>query len=106
MKIIKIWEIFPSLRTLTLKPTMSTTSRNHLEDEEMYPISYSLIFAFHTKFQLDKIVIVRSFNHFLEQLNDVSYVTDKMLRDFDPKTARQLKDCAESVFLFKKTNLR
>ena len=68
-----------------------TTSQNHLEDVEMDQIFYSLIFAFHLKLQLDGKVIIRSFNHSLEKVNDVSYLTDKMLQNLDPIIARQLK---------------
>ena len=68
-----------------------TTSQNHLEDEQMDQIFYSLIFAFHLKLQLDRKVIIRSFNHSLEKVNDVSYLSDEMLRNLDPIIARQLK---------------
>lgn len=68
-----------------------TTSQNHLEDVEMDQIFYSLIFAFHLKLQLDGKVIIRSFNHSLEKVNDVSYLTDEMLQNLDPIIARQLK---------------
>ena len=68
-----------------------TTSQNHLEDEQMDQIFYALIFAFHLKLQLDRKVIIRSFNHSLEKVNDVSYLTDEMLRNLDPIIVRQLK---------------
>ena len=68
-----------------------TTSQNYLEDVEMDQIFYSLIFAFHLKLQLDGKVIIRSFNHSLEKVNDVSYLTDEMLRNLDPIIVRQLK---------------
>ena len=68
-----------------------TTSQNHLEDVEMDQIFYSLIFAFHLKLQLDGKVIIRSFNHSLEKVNDVSYLTDEMLQNLDSIIARQLK---------------
>ena len=68
-----------------------TTSQNHLEDVEMDQIFYSLIFAFHLKLQLDGKVIIRSFNHSLEKVNDVSYLTDEMLQNLDPIISRQLK---------------
>lgn len=68
-----------------------TTSQNHLEHVEMDQMFYSLIFAFHLKLQLDGKVIIRSFNHSLEKVNDVSYLTDEMLQNLDPIIARQLK---------------
>ena len=50
--------------------------------------------TFHPKLSIEKIFVVRSFNHTLEQLNDVGYLSNEMLAYFDPITARQLRDCA------------
>ena len=83
--------------------TAVQASQKHLEDKKMYPISYSLIFGFHPKLQLDRTVIFRSFNHSLEQLNGASCL-DEMLQNFDPITAIQLKDCTESAFKKRKKN--
>ena len=52
----------------------------------------------HPKLNLDRICVVRSFNHTLEMLNDVSHFSNEMIKHFDPVTAKQLRGCAENVF--------
>ena len=54
--------------------------------------------TFHPSLNIEKIPVVRSFNHTFEQLNDVSYLSDEILPYFDPITTRQLRDCAAAVF--------
>ena len=39
---------------------------------EMYTVSYAFLVVFHPKLNLDRICVVRSFNHTLEMLNDVT----------------------------------
>ena len=68
------------------------------EVAEMYPISYSFIVAFNLGLNLEKIFVVRSFNHTFKQLNDASYLLNKILKISDPVTAKQLRDCAKAVF--------
>ena len=60
---------------------------------EMYPVSCCLIFVFHPKINIDRIVIMRSFSNFLNQLNDISYLNHEMLENVNIVTAKQLKDC-------------
>ena len=67
-------------------------------DDNMYPISYCFIVAFHPLLELEKITVLRSFNDSLEQLNDISYLSEEMIRYFDPITVKQLQNCAEDVF--------
>ena len=50
--------------------------------------------AFHLKLSIENIFVVQSFNHTLEQLNDVGHLSNEMLAYFDPITAKQLRDCA------------
>ena len=70
---------------------------NFDEGSCLYPVSYFFVVAFHPKLNLEKIFVVRSFNHTFEQLNDVGYLSNEMLLYFEPKTARQLRDCAVAV---------
>ena len=56
------------------------------------------VIAFHPSLNIEKILVVRSFNHTFEQLNDVSYLRDEILPFIDPITTRQLRDCAAAVF--------
>lgn len=64
---------------------------NFDDDCTFYPVSYAFVVAFHPKLDIEKIFVVRSFKHTLEQLNDVSYLADEMLPYFDPITARETK---------------
>ena len=64
----------------------------------MYPVSYCFLVAFHLSLDLNKItVVLRSFSDSFEQLNDISYLSDKVIRYFDPITAKQLQACADDV---------
>ena len=78
--------------------TIGSGLRNYLDDEEMHPVSYCLIFAFHPKLDIDRIDVVRRFQHTLDELNDISYLKSKMIDEVDPITANQLKDCMMKVF--------
>ena len=70
---------------------------NFDEDSTLYPVSYAFVVAFHPSLIIDKIFVVRSFNHTFEQLNDVRYLSHEILPYFDPITARQLRDCVQAV---------
>lgn len=50
----------------------------------MYQVSYGLIFAFKPKLDIDRIVILRSFQHTSDQLNDISYLKCEMIDELDP----------------------
>ena len=49
------------------------------EDATLYPVSYAFVVAFHPCLNIDKIFVVRRFNHTFEQLNGVGYLSSKML---------------------------
>ena len=68
------------------------------DDCTLYPASYAFVVTFHPKLDIEKTFVVRNFNHTLEQLNDISYLANKMLPYFDPITAWQLRDCALAVY--------
>ena len=52
---------------------------NFDKDVTLYPVSYAFVVAFHLSLNLDRIFVVRSFNHTFDQLNDVGYLLDEML---------------------------
>ena len=56
---------------------------NFGEDCSLYPVPYSFVVAFHPCLNLEKIFVVRSFNHSLESLIDVGYLSEEMLPSFD-----------------------
>ena len=68
------------------------------KDNVQYEVSYAIAIAFHPDLELETIFIVRGFNHSFEQFNDVGYLSNEMLRYFDPITTRQLRDCDRVVF--------
>ena len=63
----------------------------------MFPKSYVILFAFHPKFNIDRIIIQQSFSQFLGKLTDISCLTTDMLKNVSPITAEQLLDCALNV---------
>lgn len=64
----------------------------------MYQVSYGLIFAFKPKLDIDRIVILRSFQHTSDQLNDISYLKCEMIDELDPVALNQLRDYALNVY--------
>ena len=70
-------------------------------DRKMYVISYCLIFAFHPKLDIDRIVIYRSFQQTQDQLFDLSHLKPKMLQFLDNVALNQLKDAGLKVYLKK-----
>ena len=53
--------------------------------------------AFYLSLNLERIFVVRSFNHIFDQLNEVGYLLDEMLPYFDPITVQQLRNCAKAA---------
>ena len=49
------------------------------ENNSMFAVSYALVFAWHPKLELGRHMIVRGYNHSLEELADVSYLTSEQL---------------------------
>ena len=47
------------------------------ENSKMYAVSYIIIFAFHPDLNLDRVIIERSFEHSMEQLCSLSYLTNE-----------------------------
>ena len=60
---------------------------NNDEDSTLYPVPYVFVVAFHPGLDIEKIFVVRSFNHTFEQLNYVGSLADEMLPYFNPITA-------------------
>ena len=60
-------------------------------------MSYCFLVAFHPSLHLNKITVLSSFNDSFEQLNDITYLSDEMIKHFDPITAKQLQACADYV---------
>ena len=81
-----------------LETTTGKKVYNFDEDATLYPVSYAFVVVFYPSLNIEKIFVVRSFNHTFEQLNDASCLKDNMLPFIDPIMTRQLRDCAAAVF--------
>ena len=64
----------------------------------MYQVSYCLSFAFKPKLDINRIVILKSFQHTPDQLNDISYLKSEMIDELDPVTLNQLIDYAFNFY--------
>ena len=63
----------------------------------MFLASYVMIVAFHPNLDLDRIIIQRSFAHFIEQLTTLDYFTREQLSFVDSSLTKVLKDMAFEV---------
>ena len=68
------------------------------ETKKMNAVSYVIIFAFHPKLKMKRVIIERSFGHSLKKLTTIDYLTNEQLKFKDVITLKQLRDCALSVF--------
>ena len=82
-----------------LETTCGHKEYQHVEisSKNMYPVSYCFIVTFHPSLNHEKITVLRSFSDSFQMLNNISYLSDEMLRYFDPITAKQLQTSAENV---------
>ena len=67
------------------------------EQNKMFVASYTLIFAFHPKLNLNRVIVQRYFDHSLLKLTMVDYLTEDQLKFVDKNFRNQLKDCATNV---------
>ena len=77
----------------------TTTAENFLTTEQntMFVVSYTLIFAFYPKLDLNRVVLQRRFGHSLLKLARVDYLTEDQLKFVDKDLINRLKDCAIRV---------
>ena len=87
----------PFLTYFDFETTSGKKIYNSDDDGTLYPVSNAFVVPLYQNLNNEKISFVRSFNHTFERLNDVRYLSNKILLYFDPITARQLKDCALAV---------
>ena len=74
------------------------------ENKAMFAVSYSLSFAWHPKLSLPRETVVRGYNHSLEELSDMSYLTSEQLTMRNQRTIHQLRDLIRDVHLRKRKN--
>ena len=78
---------------------IAASAKNFLtpEQNKMFVISYTLIFAFHPKLNLNRVIVQRSFGHSLLKLATVDYLTKDQLKFVDKDLINQLTNCAINV---------
>ena len=74
------------------------------ENKAMNAVSYSLIFAWHPKLCLPRQMVVRGYNHTLDELSNMSYLTSEQLAMRNQTTTRQLQDAVVNVHSKRKKN--
>ena len=74
------------------------------ENNKMFAVSYSIVFAWHPKLNLPRQCVVRGFNHSIDQLADISHLTDEQLALRKQTTAEQLRDAVIAVHEKKSKN--
>ena len=78
----------------TTAPNSDFTSS---ENNTMFAVSYALVFAWHPKLNLPRQCVFRGFNHSIEQLADMSYLTAEQLALRKQTTAEQFRDVVIEV---------
>ena len=74
------------------------------ENNKMFAVSYSIVFAWHPKLNLPRQCVVRGCNHSIDQLADMSHLTDEQLALRKQTTAEQLRDAVIAVHEKKSKN--
>ena len=87
----------PAVASIDFETTAPTESCFHPEQKSMFVVSYVIIVAFHPKFKMDRVIIQRSFEHSLEKLRTIDYLTNDQMSFVDVNLIKQLKDSSLSV---------
>ena len=84
--------------------TAPTADRLNPENKAVFAVSYSLIFVWHPELCLPRQMVVKGFNHTLDELSNMSYLTSEQLAMRNQRTTRQLQDAVLNVHSKKKKN--
>ena len=82
--------------------TAPTSDCLNPESSSMFAVPYALVFAWHPKLNLERQIVVRGYNHSLEELADVSYLTSEQIAIRNQRTVEQLRDSVLNVHSKKK----
>ena len=77
--------------------TAPTADYLNPENKAMFAVSYSLIFAWHPELCLPRQMVVRGYNHTLEELSNMNYLTSEELAMRNQRTTHQLQDAIVNV---------
>ena len=84
--------------------TAPTADHLSPDNKEMFAVSYSLLFEWHPNLNLPRQMIVRGYNHSLEELSDMTYLTAEQLALKNQTTTHQLQDCLVNVHAKRRKN--
>ena len=84
--------------------TVPTDDYLNPENKAMTAVLYSLIFAWHPKLSLPRQMVFRGYNHSLDELSDMTYLTSGQLAMRNQTTTRQLQDAILNVHSKRKKN--
>ena len=87
----------PVVAYIDFETTAPTGSCFDPEQKKMLVVSYVIIFAFHPKLKIGRIIIQRSFGHSLEQLTTIDYLKNDQMPFVNINLVKQLKDCVLEV---------
>ena len=94
----------PVVAYIHFEATAPTGSCFDPEQKKMFVVSYVIILAFHPKLKMNRVIIQRSFGHFLQQLTTTDYLTNDQISFVDVKLIKQLKDSTLEVSRKKSKN--
>ena len=84
--------------------TAPTVDYLNPENKAMFAVSYSLIFAWHPELCLPRQMVVRGYNHTLEELSNMNYLKPDQLAMRNQRTTHQLQDAIVNVHSKNKKN--
>ena len=94
---LKLKHDIPLTAYIDFETTAPTDTMLDPESCKMHAVSYAMIFAFHPKLKMKRIIIERSFGHSIEKLTTIDYLTNEQIKFKDPIILKQLRDCALAV---------
>ena len=71
-----LWRRFRSPIHFDVETSCGKKVFDNIVSNEMYPVLYGFLVVFHQSLDLDRITVLRSFNHSFDQHVDVSYLSD------------------------------
>ena len=87
----------PVVAYIDFETTAPTNSCFDPKQKKMFVVLYVIIFSFHPKLKMNRIIIQRSFGHSLEQLTTINYLTNNQMPFININLVKQLKDWALEV---------
>ena len=75
---LKLKHDIPLTAYIDFETTAPTDNMLDPESCKMNAVSYAIIFAFHPKLQMKRVIIERSFGHSLEKLTTIDYLTTEI----------------------------